>query len=166
MRRTLRSCMKNKISSFFERALFKTAEKSIILCYLSTVFIVFLVALDVTLRRFLNRPLVFSYELVGLAFIPLIWASILYSTFKEDHIRVDIFFNSFPSKLKRKLYLLFNLSGGFIFILIGIQSISYALRELIMNHVSEMLEIPYFPFILLCAIGALLSGIVLFFRLT
>jgi TRAP-type C4-dicarboxylate transport system permease small subunit len=129
--------------------------------FLATISVVMLVVTDVVLRRVFDHPLAFSYELTGLLLVLLVWGSILFSTAKERHIRVDIVVGRFPQRTRRLLDQLFDFSSGLLLLIVSLASLLYARREYEMGHVSEILSIPFYPFVLVCAAGALFCGLIL-----
>jgi len=126
------------------------------------IFVVLMVVVDVTLRRVFNNPLSFSFEVMGFGLVIMVWSSILYSTARERHISVDVLVARFPEKVRLILRCAFDFVSAVILLLIGWQSIIYAMQQHDMNAISMILDVPLYPFIYIVAFGAILGGLMLF----
>lgn len=131
---------------------------------IALLFIVLLVVVDVTLRRFFDHPLAFSYELTSLSLVVLVWASIFFSTHRDMHITVDILFSRFPRKKQVALDCIFAISSSLLLFLMAVDAFLYAIREFRMKHVSEILDIPFYPFVLVCSGFSFLCGLAFLVR--
>lgn len=123
--------------------------------------LVLLIAVDVTLRRAFNSPLTFSYEIIEFGLVIVVWGSVLYSTIRERHISIDVLVSRLPAKTRQFFRLTFDFISAVVLLLIGWQSITYAMDLRDLQLVSSMLEIPIYPFVFIVALGAILAGLIL-----
>jgi TRAP-type C4-dicarboxylate transport system permease small subunit len=153
--------MVQKLGGLLRRILFQVGHRSVVAAGATLSLLVLLIAVDVTLRRVFNSPLTFSYEIIQFGLVIVVWGSVLYSTIRERHISIDVLVSRLPEKTRQVLRLTFDFVSALILLLIGWQSIIYALDLQAVRLESAMLEIPIFPFVFLVALGALLSGLIL-----
>lgn len=151
--------MLSKTGNLLKKIVFQIGHKSIYAVEVAMMLMVFLVAVDVTLRRVFNSPLSFSLELMGFGLVIVVWTSILYSTAQERHISVDVLVARFPEKVRGFFTKAFDLVSALILLLIGWQGFVYAIKERAQHHESPMLDVPLYPFVFIVALGALLAGI-------
>jgi TRAP-type C4-dicarboxylate transport system permease small subunit len=153
--------MLSQVGNLLKRALSLAGRRAIVVVGLVLTLMVMLVVVDVTLRRVFNSPLAFSYQLMGLGLVIVVWGSILYSTILERHISVDVLVSRFPAKSRQFLRLTFDFVSAVILFLIGWQCIIYALRQQELHAETEMLNLPLYPFIFIVALGAIWAGLML-----
>jgi TRAP-type C4-dicarboxylate transport system permease small subunit len=150
-----------KVGNLLKRALSLAGRRAIGAVGLVLTLMVLLVVVDVVLRRIFNSPLAFSYQLMGLGLVIIVWGSVLYSTILERHISVDVLVSRFPAKTRQFLGLAFDFVCALLLLLIGWQSIIYALRQQELHAETEMLHLPLYPFIFIVALGTIWAGLVL-----
>ena len=143
------------------KVLFGVANQGIVAMAIVMMLLVFLVVVDVTMRRGFNNPLGYSLELMGLGLVIIAWGTILYSTGKERHISVDVLVMYLPAKIRRFLRLTWDFVSVLVLFLIGWRSIIHALNQLDIGRESQLLEIPVFPFVFVVAFGAIWAGLML-----
>jgi len=150
-----------KVGNLLKRALFGVGHRAIGAVGLVLILMVLLTAVDVTLRRVFNSPLAFSFELMGLGLVIVVWGSVLYSTGRERHISIDVLVSRFPEKVRRFFRLAFDFVSAILLLVISWRSIVYAIHEMNVHHTSEMLDIPIYPFVFIVAAGAIWAGFML-----
>lgn len=150
-----------KLGNLLRRPLFQVGHRSVIAAGATLSFLVLLIAVDVTLRRVFNSPLTFSYEIIEFGLVIVVWGSVLYSTIRERHISIDVLVSRLPAKTRQFFRLTFDFISSVVLLLIGWQSITYAMDLRDLHLVSSMLEIPIYPFVFIVAIGAILAGLIL-----
>jgi len=153
--------MVRKLGNLLTRILFQVGHRSIIAAGLVLIALVLLITVDVTLRRAFNSPLTFSYEIIEFGLVIVVWGSVLYSTARERHISIDVLVSRLPAKARQFLRLIFDFVSAVALLLIGWQSITYAIRLRDAQNVSPTLDIPIYPFVLIVALGAILAGLIL-----
>lgn len=150
-----------KLGNLLRRALFQVGHRSVVAAGATLSFLVLLIAVDVTLRRAFNSPLTFSYEIIQFGLVIVVWGSVLYSTIRERHISIDVLVSRLPVKTRQVLRLTFDFISSVVLLLIGWQSITYAVDLRDAHRVSSMLDIPLYPFVFIVALGAILAGLIL-----
>lgn len=153
--------MLSKTGRLIRKILFGVANQGIVAMATVMMLLVFLVVVDVTMRRGFNNPLGFSLELMGLGLVIIAWGSILYSTGRERHISVDVLVMYLPAKVRRFLRLTCDFVSVLVLLLIGWRCIINALNQWDMGKESQLLEIPIFPFVFIVAFGAIWAGLML-----
>lgn len=153
--------MIQKIGGFLKRVFFSIGEKGLVVMAVVMLGLVGLTVVDVILRRLFNAPLGFTFEIVSLGMIVLVWGSILYSTGQERHISVDVIMPYLPSRFKRVMTLAWDAVSIIVLLLLGWQSILYAMRLARNGTVSAILDIPQFPFVIIVAIGAIWAALMM-----
>ena len=150
-----------KLGNLLRRILFQVGHRSVVAAGATLSLLVLLMAVDVTLRRVFNSPLTFSYEIIEFGLVIVVWGSVLYSTIRERHISIDVLVSRFPAKTRQFFRLTFDFISSVVLLLIGWQSITYAVDLRDMQLMSSMLDIPIYPFVFIVALGAILAGLIL-----
>jgi TRAP-type C4-dicarboxylate transport system permease small subunit len=150
-----------KVGDILRRALYLVGNQAIVPMGLGLVLIVLLTVVDVTLRRLFNSPLDFSLELIKLGLVVVVWSAVLYSTSRERHISVDVLTSRFPARVRRFLAAGFDLVSALLLLLIGWQAIIYAMGVARMRQETQMLGIPFYPFICIMAFSTIWAGLML-----
>jgi TRAP-type C4-dicarboxylate transport system permease small subunit len=150
-----------KLGSLLRRTLFQVGHRSVVAAGATLSLLVLLIAADVTLRRVFNNPLTFSYEIIQFGLVIVVWGSVLYSTIRERHISIDVLVSRLSENTRQVLRLTFDFISALILLLIGWQSITYAIYLRAVRLESAMLEIPIYPFVFIVALGAILAGLIL-----
>ena len=138
-----------------------------ITCYL--VFVIMLItALDVVARYVFNHPLLWGWLLNRQLFGIFILFAGVYTLFKGEHIRIEILYDHFPTKLKKIARWIALLSFiSFMSVLVW-QSAWMGWNSLMMNEkAAGAFRIPWYPFKLLIPAVSflfLLEGIAAFRR--
>jgi len=122
----------------------------------AVVFMMLITVAD-TILRFFKKPIVGTYELVGLAAAVVLGFSIPYTTSLKGHITVDFFTMKFKPKAKKFWLVLTRLLGLFLFAFMGYEMIIMSNDLRTSGEVSATLQLPFYPI-------ALGIGICLFFQ--
>jgi TRAP-type C4-dicarboxylate transport system permease small subunit len=97
----LAGLIKSQIIDKFFGWVDKAADRSArIVCYVICVIMV-ITAVDVTARYVFNQPLLWGWLLNRLLFGVFILFAGVYTLFKGEHIRIEIFYDHFPPGVKR-----------------------------------------------------------------
>ena len=87
------------IDKFFKRVDQVVDRSARIVCYV--VFVIMLItAVDVTARYVFNRPLLWGWLMNRMLFGIFILFAGVYTLYKGEHIRIEIFYDHFPPRLK------------------------------------------------------------------
>ncbi|MBW1791692.1 MAG: TRAP transporter large permease subunit [Deltaproteobacteria bacterium] len=110
---------------------------------------------DVVGRYFFNYPIKGTYELIGLMLICAATWGLAYCQIYRGHIRITVLFDRFSPRLQAGLDTLAYLMGLGAFSLICWRMLAMAKEYILLGDTgtTETLGIPYFPFMLMLAIG-------------
>ena len=125
----------------------------------------FLMVVDVFLRRVFNEPLTGSFEVVQLMQVTLVYLGVAYTTVKKAHISIDLITSHLSDRTSALLEsIVLFLSLGF-FALITWRNILRAEELWTGKATSVLLSIPLFPFYYMLAFGCGLLCLVLLVQL-
>ncbi len=114
--------------------------------YILIPIMVTIIALDVILRYIFNAPLVWGQEVNGIFLFILLFACQSHCWDKNHHIRMDVFYNHFPSAIKKISDILTALAGISFFGLMCLQAIRDIPYMKEVNETSDELRIILWPF--------------------
>jgi TRAP-type C4-dicarboxylate transport system permease small subunit len=124
------------------------------------VFLMLLTIADVGLR-ILGRPIVGTYELVGLAGALAIGLSLPLTSWVRGHIYVDSFVARLPRMPRAILNVATRLLVLALFLLIGWNLIRYAMDLRSAGEVTPTLRVPFFPVALGVGLSSLIECLVM-----
>ena len=115
------------------------------------------VAMDVIGRYFLNRPFKGSSDLIELMMGIAVFFGMAFCTSTDGDAKVDLLYSKMPLRLKAGIdcitfFATFLLYGGISWRL-AFRAWGY-IREPFTSPTTDLLHIPYWPFLLLAAVGA------------
>ncbi len=110
----------------------------------AVVFMMFLTVAD-TILRYFKRPIIGTYELIGLSAAIVLGFSIPYTTSLKGHIIVDFFVMKFKPKTKKFWYIITRIMGIFLFLFIGYEMFVMATDLKNSGEVSATLQLPFYP---------------------
>ena len=117
---------------------------------------------DVTGRYFFNHPINGSWELIGFLLVCGGTWGLAYCQVTKAHIRVTVLHDIFPPRPKALITFVAYLTGLLAFAVIFWRSILLTKKYILESgHVSDTLEIPFYPFTILMAMGIGMLVIVL-----
>jgi TRAP-type C4-dicarboxylate transport system permease small subunit len=117
------------------------------MCYVSAfalTFIMLLTVADVFLRLF-NRPIVGTFEMVGLGGAVVIGFAVPITSWIRGHIFVDFVINGFPTKVRNLFNVVTRLVSMVLFILIGWNLFAYAFSLYKSGEVTLTRQLPFYP---------------------
>lgn len=144
-------------------SLFSSRIGDLGLCVLMAM--VLLVAVDVILRRLFNKPLSFSFELLEILLVAVVFFAVVYTTNLQRHISVDVLVSRFPPKIQTITNRVTDFITVVLFGLIGWRSIIQATLVRDIGHVTGVLEIPLYPFLYVIAFCSIMAGLILLVNL-
>jgi len=156
------------MSRFLERLIRKAYEATKpVIGYVNNIALVafvgmmFLITVDVSLRKILNMPILGSYEIVQYMMVVAISFGMAYCGLNRGHINVEVVITHLPRRARAIMCCI----TGFLTLAIGIivvwQAFVY-LSQLQGGHkISPVLIIPVYPFAGIVAFGLALYAIVL-----
>jgi TRAP-type C4-dicarboxylate transport system permease small subunit len=131
--------------------------------------IVVLIVIDVTLRYVFNRPFSFSIEVIGIALVVVVFASILLCTASRGHLVIDVLVSRFSPRGQAITDAVMHFLSIGVCIIIAWRSIVYAVYLSEIGYVSTLLKMPLYPFSLFIAFCSCLMTLILlldFFKYT
>ena len=108
--------------------------------------IVALTGASVAMRYFANAPFRFTEELVGLLMTAAFFLALPLVTLRAEHVRVQVFVNALPARLRRAAVVLANLFGiGFClwFVWLALPWFEFAFQRGIKTEVARLLMYPW-----------------------
>jgi len=108
-------------------------------------FIMLLTVCDVFLRYFFDRPIIGTFEIVGLGGAVAIGFALPITTWMRGHIFVDFFVVKFPKAGQNIINLITRLASIGLFYLIGHNLIKYGYDLYVSGEVSLTRQIPFYP---------------------
>lgn len=122
--------------------------------------VVLLIVLEIVRRYIFNRPLAYTVELVEMGLSIIVFLAIAVCTVERGHINIDILLKRFPRRAQAAINSFFYLLCAGVFGLIAWRSVVYAMQLQSISQVSMILKLPYYPFVLVIALCALLTSLV------
>lgn len=107
-------------------------------------FIMLLTVADVVLR-FFNRPIVGTFEMVGLSGAIVIGFAVPITSWIRGHIFVDFVINGFPNKIRNTFNVVTRITSMILFVLIGWNLFVYAYSLYKSGEVSLTRQLPFYP---------------------
>jgi len=126
---------------------------------------VLLVVVDVTLRRAFNSPLPFSFELIGIMLVVVVFCFVAYSTATGRHVSIDVLVARFSPKVRSRTDLCTDFLSAVLFGLIGWQSIVQGIHIWDAGVETGILNIPHYPFLFIVAFGSIVASLAVFFTI-
>lgn len=121
-----------------------------------------LIVYSVFMRRVFNAPPLGVYDTAEVMLIPVVAFSLAYTSLTKGHIFVDLLSSFAKPRTIQLSDAVVLLVCGLLVALLTWESILLGVRAIEVNEVTQMIEIPYFPFIAALALGAAIFAIVLF----
>lgn len=150
-----------KFSDFFIRIIFKIAKLANKVSSWCIFFIMAITVTDIFGRYFFNVPIAGVFEVTEVTLSIMVFLSLAYTHICRGHVRIDFFISKLSKKNQKYVEgVVYFLS----FILIGLltwQLWVYALRLFKSGNVSGVLEIPFWPILLIMVFGSLVYAITL-----
>ena len=122
---------------------------------------VLLVVYDVASRRLFNRPLSFSFELIEILLVAVVFFALVYTTSLQRHISVDVLTSRFPPKVQTIINRATDFITVVIFGLIGWRSLIQAAHIRDIGNVTGVLRIPVYPFNYVVAFGSIIAALLI-----
>lgn len=114
----------------------------------------FLTAIDVTLRYLFNKPIPGAFELQEFMMGMLVAMAIGYCAFLKGHINVDIIFTRLPLRVQAGFNTFHYLVGSCLFALVSWRTVLEGVAMQSRALTSTVLFIPVFPFYFVVAFGS------------
>ena len=121
-----------------------------------------LIVYSVFMRRVFNAPPLGVYDTAEVMLIPVVAFSLAYTGLTKGHIFVDLLSSFAKPRTIQRSDAVVLLVCGLLVALLTWESVHLGIRAIEVNEVTQMIEIPYFPFIAALALGTALFAVVLF----
>ena len=108
---------------------------------------------DVFLRKFFNAPILGSFEITEFLLVVLVFLAIPWAALKKANVKVDLIVGKLPQRVQDAFSSVTCFLSLIITAFCGWYTIPQAMYILRLNKVSEMLDIPFFPFYFMVAFG-------------
>jgi len=126
--------------------------------YISIPVLVVILSIDVSLRYIFNSPLIWGSEVSALILSLVFMASLPHVTGNHGHIRMDMLYRLMGPGAKHVTDAVAGLCGFIFALLLTYQSFKSTVEMYRWNEGAEMIDIPYWPFVLFAGIcGVILS---------
>jgi len=156
------------MSRFLERLIRKAYEatKPVIgilnnIGLVALVGMMFLITVDVSLRKILNMPILGSYEVVQYMMVVTIGFGMAYCGLHRGHINVDLVIDRLPRRARTIMGCITGFLSLAVSIIVVWQAFVYVLQLKQGLKISPVLLIPVYPFAGIVAFGLALYAIVL-----
>ncbi len=116
---------------------------------------------DVFLRYFFNAPILGSFEITEYLLVVVVFFAIPWAAMKRVNVRVDLIVGKFTSKTRAKFDVVTCSLSLFVTGIFAWHTVPQVIYMFRLNSVSDMLEIPAWPFYLMVALGFFLLFIIL-----
>jgi len=124
--------------------------------YIGIPILVVILGIDVSLRYIFNAPLAWGSEVSALILSLVFFASLPQVTGSQGHIRMDMLYRLMGPAARRVTDAVSGLCGLIFAVLLTYQSFKSTGEMYRWNEGAEMIDIPYWPFVLLAGICGLI----------
>lgn len=121
----------------------------------------FLTVVDVTGRKFFDAPITGSYELTEFMLALIVFFSVGYTQIQKGHIAMEALVAKFSPRAQAITDSIVYLTSIGLGAVLTWQLLAHAKRTWIGKHVTGVLNLPLYPFLIAAAFGCLLYCIVL-----
>jgi TRAP-type C4-dicarboxylate transport system permease small subunit len=111
---------------------------------LSLVVMMGLTCADIIFRLF-RRPILGTYEIVGFLGAVVVAFAMAQTTIDRGHVAVQVLVSKFSPSIQKSIYLITNLMGLFLFVLIAMECVVYGNDFRKSGEVSLTLRFPFYP---------------------
>lgn len=124
--------------------------------YVGIPVLIVILSIDVSLRYIFNSPLIWGSEVSALILSLVFFAGLPQVTEMQGHIRMDMLYRLMGPKMKRLTDAATGLCGAVFALLLTYQSFKSTVEMYRWNQGAEMIDIPYWPFVLFAGICGLI----------
>ena len=124
-----------------------------------------LTVIDITLRRVFNSPLPYSFELTENFLVVVAFCSIAFTTSVGRHISINVLVEKSPPWARKYTERVTDLICVAVFFLVAWRSTLRAIHMIDIGQVTGVLEMPYYPFFFVVALGSALAGLTILLQM-
>jgi len=121
--------------------------------------VMLLIVLNIVMR-FVQKPIPGTVELVSFMQVVLIFLAVAHTQVQKGHVAIDMLVERFPRRVQAALDGMTNFLGLCFFGLISWQTVIQAERLRVAGQESTTLNIPFYPFLWVVAVGSALLCLV------
>jgi TRAP-type C4-dicarboxylate transport system permease small subunit len=146
---------------FFGRCVKVISERFALLAQLAILVLTLLMATDVIMRYFFNRPVPGGHELVQFLGAIFVSSGVAYCAVRKAHVDVDLITNMLPKRMQTVLSALTGFLAFCMWALVSWRTFIYAVESYHSPAMSAVLSIPQYPFVFVVGIGCALLTLVI-----
>jgi len=124
--------------------------------YISIPLLIVILSIDVCLRYIFNSPLIWSSEVSALILLLAFFASLPHVSGIDGHIRMDMLYRLMGPAARRLTDVITGLCGFIFASLLTYQSLKGTVEMYRWDQGAEMVDIPYWPFVLFAGMCGLI----------
>ena len=143
----------SKITDKYIKTVTSVVNKIGLLGAFTMIGLMMLTVADVFLRKFFNAPILGSFEITEYLLVVLVFFAIPWAALKKANVKVDLIVGKFPKRVQAAFSSVTCLLSVIITAFFGWYTIPQAVYIFKLGSVSDMLEIPYYPFYFFVAFG-------------
>lgn len=136
-----------------------------VIAIVAIVLMMVMIVCDVFLRYVFNSPILGVVELTEIMMVAMGFFAVVYTTMKNDHVKVEILTNILPDISKFILDSIFHIISIIVLYFIAGQNLLESLEVMHRGKGTTLLNVPVYPFYLIISIGSGFTAIILFVRL-
>jgi len=129
---------------------------------ITTFALMMITAIDVILRSVATKGILGSYELTEQGMVILIFVGIAVFAVAKGHVRVDMFVNMFPRRIRLIIEFLINLIETGLIGFMAYSAWGKIFDDMAKGLATEVLRIPKWPFVIFMFLGLALFTVMLF----
>ena len=157
--------MLGRVGTYIQRGIFAATHAVTVLSLVSLAVLALITVADVFSRRFLNSTIVGTADIARFCLVIVVFAAFAYCETKKTHIAVDVLVQRFPQRAQHILKIFIQLCTVAILGVLSWQLFLYAIKLKNTGQVTSTLEIWFYPFAFIAAIGFTLFTLVLLVQL-
>ncbi len=121
-----------------------------------TMFAVIITVIDIILHLCTNYRVLGNMEMIELCMIVMMYLCFGTTQLEDGHVRVDMFVNKFPPKVRCAVNGVVQLVCAVFCLLMTVQAFKMIGRSISTGKTTSILHIPYFPFYIVMFVGFIL----------
>lgn len=146
---------------FLDRCVKSISERFALLAQLAIFLLTLLMAAEVIMRYFFNRPIPGTRELVEFLGVFFVSSGVAYCAVKKAHVEVDLIAAMFPKRVQAVLGSLTGLLAFCMWALVSWQTFIFGVESYHSPAMSAVLSIPTYPFVFVVGTGCSLLTLVI-----
>lgn len=150
-----------KKQSLVETGIAKMSELLDEVAKMTMLGLMFLIVINILMRRMFNKPFVGAYDLVSVLILIAVVLALGNCAIQKGHIAIDFIVERFPLWLQKLIDITMNLASLIFLALFTYHTAKHAYLTAISGDVTSTLKIPHYPFIYIASLGYLLLCVII-----